>query len=172
MIVSVGFPAIYKIGRSLRHSIHRPWSDLVLPCHLVNAKSKSSSLVPLTVHRASSAVFFAGEQHKIMRVKKGGKGKAVAKGDLPTKTCVVCNRPFTWWAGLWAAKQYSPVEDLKGFLIAGCHQNVVIKALGHCHAGGRSGRSAGTMWSALLTALYLQSIVTTSRLQRCERLLM
>lgn len=32
----------------------------------------------------------------LMRLKKGGKNKAVAKGDLPTKTCVVCNRPFTW----------------------------------------------------------------------------
>ncbi len=96
MIVPVGVPLIYKTGRSLRHSIHRPWSDLVLPCPLVNAKCNSSSLVPLIVHRASSAVSSAFEQHKIMRVKKGGKGKAVAKGDLPTKTCVVCNRPFTW----------------------------------------------------------------------------
>lgn len=32
----------------------------------------------------------------LMRLKKGGKNKAVAKGDLPTKTCVVCQRPFTW----------------------------------------------------------------------------
>ena len=33
----------------------------------------------------------------LMRLKKGGnKNKAVAKGDLPTKECVVCKRPFTW----------------------------------------------------------------------------
>ena len=38
-----------------------------------------------------------------MRLKKeGGKkpGKVVAKGDLPSKICVVCNRPFTWWENL------------------------------------------------------------------------
>lgn len=32
-----------------------------------------------------------------MRLKKGGKNKAVAKADLPSKMCVVCNRPFTWY---------------------------------------------------------------------------
>jgi hypothetical protein len=35
-----------------------------------------------------------------MRVeaKKGSNAsKAVAKADLPSKICVVCQRPFTWW---------------------------------------------------------------------------
>ncbi len=35
-----------------------------------------------------------------MRVdaKKGSKaaGKTVAKSNLPSKVCIVCNRPFTW----------------------------------------------------------------------------
>ena len=31
------------------------------------------------------------------------------KGDLPTKTCVVCNRPFAWrkkWAKNWDDVKY------------------------------------------------------------------
>ena len=48
------------------------------------------------VHAAIFTKAAESHPHEIMRVKKGGKGKAVAKGDLPTKTCVVCNRPFTW----------------------------------------------------------------------------
>ena len=30
--------------------------------------------------------------------KKGSKaaGKTVAKSNLPSKVCIVCNRPFTW----------------------------------------------------------------------------
>ncbi|MCW2315065.1 hypothetical protein SAMN06265338_11258 [Rhodoblastus acidophilus] len=30
--------------------------------------------------------------------------RGTAKRDLPTKTCPVCNRPFTWrrkWAAVW-----------------------------------------------------------------------
>jgi len=35
---------------------------------------------------------------------KNKKGKTVAKGDLPSKICVVCGRPFTWrkkWERCW-----------------------------------------------------------------------
>lgn len=35
---------------------------------------------------------------------KNKKGKTVAKQNLPSKTCVVCNRPFTWrkkWENVW-----------------------------------------------------------------------
>ena len=31
-------------------------------------------------------------------------GKRVAKANLPTKTCTVCQRPFTWrkkWSRVW-----------------------------------------------------------------------
>jgi len=31
-------------------------------------------------------------------------GKRIAKADLPTKTCVVCGRPFAWrkkWRKVW-----------------------------------------------------------------------
>ncbi|MGI4976404.1 MAG: DUF2256 domain-containing protein [Janthinobacterium lividum] len=31
------------------------------------------------------------------------------KSDLPTKTCPVCNRPFTWrrkWAAVWDEVRY------------------------------------------------------------------
>lgn len=36
---------------------------------------------------------------QLMPAKKGhNKGKQVAKSDLPSKICVVCGLPFTWWA--------------------------------------------------------------------------
>ena len=46
-----------------------------------------------------------------MRLKKEGsnKNKAVAKKDLPSKTCVVCKRPFTWrkkWEDCWDDVKY------------------------------------------------------------------
>ncbi|WP_082769768.1 DUF2256 domain-containing protein [Caulobacter sp. CCH9-E1] len=40
-------------------------------------------------------------------------GKAVAKGDLPSKTCLTCGRPFTWrkkWAKDWEAVKYCSVS--------------------------------------------------------------
>ncbi|KAK9863625.1 hypothetical protein WJX84_000686 [Apatococcus fuscideae] len=44
------------------------------------------------------------------KVKKGSKkGKAVAKADLPTKTCLVCGRPFNWrkkWESCWDEVKY------------------------------------------------------------------
>ncbi|NDC89251.1 MAG: DUF2256 domain-containing protein [Bacteroidetes bacterium] len=42
-----------------------------------------------------------------MRRAKGG--KRVAKADLPTKVCPVCQRPFTWrkkWARDWERVVY------------------------------------------------------------------
>jgi hypothetical protein len=39
-----------------------------------------------------------------MSRKHVNKGTSPRKGDLPTKDCVVCNRPFTWrakWARDW-----------------------------------------------------------------------
>ncbi len=50
------------------------------------------------------APFYAGslriQRLSTMRIeaKKGSKaaGKAVAKSNLPSKVCIVCNRPFTW----------------------------------------------------------------------------
>lgn len=35
--------------------------------------------------------------------------KGVKKADLPTKTCPVCNRPFTWrkkWERVWEQVKY------------------------------------------------------------------
>ncbi|PGH56450.1 DUF2256 domain-containing protein [Azospirillum palustre] len=35
--------------------------------------------------------------------------KGVKKADLPTKTCPVCNRPFTWrkkWERVWDEVKY------------------------------------------------------------------
>ncbi len=35
--------------------------------------------------------------------------QAMKKSDLPTKTCVVCARPFTWrkkWAKVWDEVRY------------------------------------------------------------------
>ncbi|CAO3434997.1 DUF2256 domain-containing protein [Azospirillum endophyticum] len=35
--------------------------------------------------------------------------RGVKKGDLPTKTCPVCNRPFTWrkkWERVWDEVKY------------------------------------------------------------------
>lgn len=57
---------------------------------------ETSRLLPSASPRVIEAAYPRAGPHEIMRVKKGGKGKAVAKSDLPTKTCVVCNRPFTW----------------------------------------------------------------------------
>ncbi len=37
------------------------------------------------------------------------KKKRVAKADLPTKTCIVCQRPFTWrkkWSKVWDEVRY------------------------------------------------------------------
>ncbi|MEM9009806.1 MAG: DUF2256 domain-containing protein [Pseudomonadota bacterium] len=36
-------------------------------------------------------------------------GRMRRKGDLPSKTCVVCGRPFTWrrkWAAVWDEVRY------------------------------------------------------------------
>jgi hypothetical protein len=35
--------------------------------------------------------------------------KGVKKGDLPTKTCLACGRPFTWrkkWERVWDEVKY------------------------------------------------------------------
>jgi hypothetical protein len=35
--------------------------------------------------------------------------KRIEKADLPTKTCPVCRRPFTWrrkWAKVWTEVRY------------------------------------------------------------------
>lgn len=35
--------------------------------------------------------------------------KAIKKENLPTKTCVACNRPFTWrkkWEKIWDEVKY------------------------------------------------------------------
>ncbi len=49
------------------------------------------------------------------RVSRGGRdagkggGKAVRKGDLPSKTCLSCGRPFTWrkaWEKTWEEVKY------------------------------------------------------------------
>lgn len=35
--------------------------------------------------------------------------KKIKKADLPTKICVICNRPFTWrkkWEKVWADVKY------------------------------------------------------------------
>ncbi|MFN8831047.1 MAG: DUF2256 domain-containing protein [Labrys sp. (in: a-proteobacteria)] len=37
------------------------------------------------------------------------KKKRIAKADLPTKVCVVCQRPFTWrkkWSKVWDEVRY------------------------------------------------------------------
>ena len=47
---------------------------------------------PLRSHSTGKAL--------LMRVeaKKGSNAsKAVAKANLPVKTCLVCQRPYTWW---------------------------------------------------------------------------
>ena len=48
-----------------------------------------------------------------MRVdaKKGSKaaGKAVAKANLPSKICIVCNRPYTWYV----RSIYCPINILR-----------------------------------------------------------
>jgi hypothetical protein len=36
--------------------------------------------------------------------RKAGSGKAIAKANLPVKTCAQCGRPFTWrkkWERVW-----------------------------------------------------------------------
>ena len=43
-----------------------------------------------------------------MKLSRKG-GKAVAKGDLPSKTCLACGRPFSWrkkWQKDWEAVRY------------------------------------------------------------------
>lgn len=37
------------------------------------------------------------------------RGKTIRKADLPTKTCPVCGRPFTWrkkWERVWDDVKY------------------------------------------------------------------
>ena len=41
--------------------------------------------------------------------RKAGSGKAVAKRDLPVKTCAACGRPFSWrkkWERVWDEVRY------------------------------------------------------------------
>ena len=41
--------------------------------------------------------------------RSGNRGKHRKKGDLPSKTCAVCGRPFTWrrkWAAVWDDVKY------------------------------------------------------------------
>lgn len=45
------------------------------------------------------------------RASRGGQGggKAVRKGDLPSKPCLACGRPFTWrkkWEAVWDEVKY------------------------------------------------------------------
>jgi hypothetical protein len=45
------------------------------------------------------------------RTSRGGRGggKAVRKGDLPSKPCLSCGRPFTWrkkWEAVWEEVKY------------------------------------------------------------------
>jgi len=40
---------------------------------------------------------------------KNERGKNIAKSELPTKICPVCQRPFAWrkkWAKVWPAVKY------------------------------------------------------------------
>jgi hypothetical protein len=40
---------------------------------------------------------------------KNGKQKNIKKGDLPTKNCLHCNRPFSWrkkWEKTWEDVKY------------------------------------------------------------------
>lgn len=60
------------------------------------------SAVQITSHRhlQSKGLYRYASSVQYMRIeaKKGSNAtKAVAKANLPTKTCLVCNRPFTWW---------------------------------------------------------------------------
>jgi hypothetical protein len=44
-----------------------------------------------------------------IHLKKKVNLKQVKKTDLPTKTCIVCNRPFTWrkkWEKVWDDVKY------------------------------------------------------------------
>jgi hypothetical protein len=41
--------------------------------------------------------------------RKSGSGKAVAKRNLPEKTCATCGRPFAWrkkWERVWDQVRY------------------------------------------------------------------
>ena len=45
------------------------------------------------------------------RASRGGQdgGKALRKGDLPSKPCLACGRPFTWrkkWEKVWDEVKY------------------------------------------------------------------
>ena len=45
---------------------------------------------------------------KVQQLASRKGGKAVKKGDLPSKTCVCCGRPFTWrkkWESCWEKSQ-------------------------------------------------------------------
>ena len=58
----------------------------------------SSGIASLALSTARS---LRVQRYSTMRVdaKKGSKaaGKAVAKSNLPSKICIVCNRPYTWY---------------------------------------------------------------------------
>jgi hypothetical protein len=44
-------------------------------------------------------------------------GKHIKKGDLPSKVCKVCGRPFTWrkkWKAVWDQVQYCSDRCRKG----------------------------------------------------------
>lgn len=92
MTSSIRLLSIGSTGRSLRQK-KGAWPALNLL--RLDTYHERGGLFP-TLPRGLTVLAGRDHPNEIMRVKKGGKGKPVAKADLPTKTCIVCNRPFTW----------------------------------------------------------------------------
>ena len=69
----------------------RPWNRVNLPVYSISSKAGDNN----NMHIITYALQIS------MKPKK--------KGDLPQKTCITCNRPFTWrkkWEKVWADVKY------------------------------------------------------------------
>ena len=84
---------------------------------------------------------------------KSDKGKTVKKENLPSKTCTVCGRSFTWWVAACLTVQATPPRPCPLTLMSrhrrGHACNVHSLTILLTDAGEKSGRVVGRMLGML-----------------------
>ncbi len=95
------FLTVVSSGRAFR-----PASIVVDHLRHISANSIRQQTQPQSAFRYNTPYIFSGRPYSSSAClsMKNKKGKTIAKENLPSKVCVVCNRPFTWrkkWERNW-----------------------------------------------------------------------